>query len=254
MKTPAIEIKDLWLSFRGNLVLEDVNLTLPEGEFLGIIGPNGAGKSVLMKILLGLLRPDRGTVLIFGSPPAETRGEIGYVPQFARFDTTFPMSVLDVVLMGRLSRARLLRPFGREDREKAMEALEQVYLADLASRQIGKLSGGQLQRVLIARALVVEARLLLLDEPSASLDPKIGGELYDILGKLLPERTIVLISHEIGVISSHVDSIACLNRRLYHHPSGEVTSEIIEEIYGCPVDFLVHSHTHRVLDEHGGDA
>ncbi|MEW6742672.1 MAG: metal ABC transporter ATP-binding protein [Planctomycetota bacterium] len=250
MSTPALEVRDVSLSFRGMAVLEAVNFTLEEGGFLGIIGPNGAGKSVLFKVILGLLRPDRGSVRVFGEPPERASGLIGYVPQHARFDDNFPISVLQVVLMSQLGRDRLLRRYRREDRDRALAALERVEMAHLAERQIGKLSGGQLQRVLIARALAVDARLMLLDEPTANLDSRIGGEIYALLASLTPTCTVVLVSHDISVMSRHVKTVACMNRRLHYHGTREVTREMLEATYECPVDFVVHEHTHRVLTPH----
>jgi len=246
----AVEIEDVLVSFRGTPVLEDVGLSLDEGEFLGIIGPNGAGKTVLLQVILGLLEPDQGRVRVFGRPPALSRGEVAYVPQHFDFDRDFPIRVEDVVLMGRLHRGGVLHGFAREDRDRARDAMEELGIGHLADRQVGELSGGQVQRVLVARALAVEARLLILDEPAASLDPKVGVELYERLAALGERNTVILVSHDIGVVTRHVTSIACLNRRLHYHHSREITEEMIEETYGCPVDFVVHEHTHRVLQDH----
>ena len=250
MTDPAIQLDGVSLAFRGMPVLEDVNLRVEPGQFLGLIGPNGGGKSVLLKVILGLLEPDAGTVRVFGRPPGDARGTIAYVPQYARFDSTFPIRVIDVVLMGRLGRGKSGGRFDAQDRAAAGEALERMEIADLAQRQIGKLSGGQLQRVSIARALAVEAPILLLDEPTANLDSPIAVELYTLLESMTPERTIVLVSHDISVMSSHVGSVACLNRHLHYHGTREITREMIDATYGCEVDFLVHRHTHRVLGDH----
>lgn len=246
----ALELEDVWLSFRETPVLEAIDLRLEEGEFLGIIGPNGAGKSVLLRVILGLLAPDRGRVRVFGRPPAESRGQLAYVPQYVDFDRDFPIRVRDVVLMGRQHHAGILHRFDDEDVARAREALEGLEIAHLADRQVGRLSGGQLQRVLVARALAVDARLLILDEPTASLDPRVGMEFYERLSALGGRITVILVSHDIGVVTRHVTSIACLNRRLHYHHSREITQEMIEETYGCPVDFVVHEHTHRVLEDH----
>ncbi len=240
--TPAIEIHDLWLSREGRPILEGINLTVRRESFLGIIGPNGGGKTMLLKVILGLERADRGTVRVLGRSPDEAQGSVAYVPQFSGFDPSFPIRVIDVTLMGRLGRGRLLRPFRRADRERARQSLERLDVGHLAGRQIGTLSGGQLQRVLIARALTMESRLLLLDEPVASLDQQIGGQLYELLAELSSSMTVVLVDHDIGVLSRYVKSVACLNRRLHYHESGRVSREMLEETYGHPVGVVSHDH------------
>jgi zinc transport system ATP-binding protein len=247
--TPAIEARDLWVSFRGWNALEAVSLVVAPGEFLGLIGPNGAGKTVLLRTLLGLVRPDRGTVRILGHSPEHARGRVAYVPQSARFDRDFPVRALDVVLAGRLGRNHLLRRYDRGDRERAARALEQVGLADHAERQIGRLSGGQLQRVLVARALAVDAEVLLLDEPASSLDPESSGQLYGLLSALSRGgMTVVLVDHDVGVVYRHVQTVACLNRRLFYHGAGSPSHQELERAYGFPLEVVVHDH--RLLDPH----
>ena len=256
MKNPALELEGVSLKFRGVPILEDVDLALERNGYLAILGPNGSGKTTLLKVILGLIAPDRGRVRVLGEPPSRTRGRVGYVPQIARFDLDFPMRVLDLVLMGRLASKPLFRRFGAQDRAVALEKLAKVELEAFADRAIGTLSGGQLQRALIARALALDPELLLLDEPTASLDEQIGRGVWDLFGELANEMTVVLVSHDIGAISRYVRSVACLNRRLYYHPSKELTAEMLEATYGCPVDLLAHGHPHRVLphhDETGGD-
>jgi zinc transport system ATP-binding protein len=250
MKAPALEIRGVWLAFRGNTVLEDVTLTLQEHDFVGLIGPNGAGKTVLLKIILGLLKPDRGTVRIFGEAAAERRGKVAWVPQFADFDEDFPISVRDVVQMGVLGSRRL--PFRRDPaaRQRIDTALQKVDLVDVQDKQVGKLSGGQMQRVLIARALAQDARILLLDEPAASLDSRYGDDLYELLRRLSKERAVLLVSHDICVLHRYVSSVACLNRRLTSHGSNEITQEMLEETYGQHVDLVEHPNSHRLLAPH----
>lgn len=256
-RLPAIEVRGLWLSLGGWNVLEAIDLTVKQGEFFGLIGPNGAGKTVLLRVLLGLLKPDRGSVRVLGKSPNAARGMVAYVPQHAAFDRRFPIRVLDVVLMGRLGRSRLLRPYTADDRRAARDALGKVGIADLERRQIGELSGGQLQRVLIARALALNARVLLLDEPTANLDSTVAANLYELLNQLAGELTIVLVDHDIGVMSRYVQSVGCLNRRLHHHHGAQPSQEILEKAYGYPVDVLVHDHdhghAHRILDSHETD-
>jgi len=239
---PALELSGVSLRRNGRPVLEDVELRLEPGETLALLGPNGSGKTTLLRVILGLVAPDTGRVRIFGEPPARARGHVGYVPQHARFDPDFPIRVLDVVLMGRLHARGLLRRFDAEDRRIAREALAMVEMSELAERAIGTLSGGQLQRVLIARALAVKPRLLLLDEPMSSLDERIGVSLWDLLGELAREMTVVLVSHDIGAVSQHVRSVACLNRRLFMHPSRALTAELIESAYGPGLNAIAHDH------------
>lgn len=246
----ALQIDGLCKSYRGISVLEEVSLQLNHGQFLGLIGPNGAGKSVLLRTILGLEHPDAGSLSIYGRPPGRAHRDVAYVPQYARFDRDFPIRVRDVVLTGRLRPGKPGRRQDSEDRDRAESALERLDLVHLAERQIGRLSGGQLQRVLIARALASDARLFLFDEPTANLDATHVTGLYDFLKELAGEHTVVLVSHDIGVMTALVDSIACLNRRLHYHGDKQITHEMIEETYGCPVDFVVHEHRHVVLPPH----
>lgn len=252
MSDAAIKLHNVSVQRRGQVILEAVNLELERGAFLGLIGPNGAGKTVLLKVLLGLIKPTSGSVEILGGSVAASRGKVGYVPQFARFEAHFPTTVIDAVLMGRLAHAAYGRPFSRIDRAIAERALERVELSELRSRELSKLSGGQIQRVLIARALAIEPELLLLDEPTASLDTRVGKTVYDLLDELAREMTIVLVSHDIGVIGSHVKTIACLNRRLHYHNTKDISGAVLAEVYGCPVELIAHGHAHRVLPHHHG--
>ena len=244
----ALQLRGVSLVKRGHTVLDDLDLTLRAGEFVGLIGPNGGGKSMLLRVVLGLERPTRGEVLVHGLPPRAARGLVGWVPQYARFDPTFPIRVADVVACGLLAGGE--RPHSRSADARVAQALARVGLSDHAARQVGRLSGGETQRLLVARALVGAPRLLLLDEPTASLDANQVGSFYELLGELSGEHTIVLVSHDVSVISHQIDSIACLNRRLVYHGKKELTRETVEELYGCPVDMLVHSHTHVVLPDH----
>jgi zinc transport system ATP-binding protein len=252
MSEAAVELRDVWFGYGEVPVLEGVDLRVEPRDYLAILGPNGSGKTTLVKLVLGLLRPARGSVRVFGREPERARGRVGYVPQRVEFDLEFPIRVADVVRMGRLRRGRLLRPFSAADRDPAARALGTVEMEALAERPIGALSGGQLQRVLIARALALEPELLLLDEPTASLDERIGLGVWELLERLSRSMTVIVISHDIGAISRHVRSVACLNRRLYAHPSRELTPEMLEATYGCPIDLIAHGHPHRVLGDHGG--
>jgi len=246
----AISFNHIFVRYNGKTVLEDITFDVEQRDYLGIIGPNGGGKTTLLKTLLGLIKPARGKVLIFGKPPTQSRKLIGYVPQYTAFDRHYPIDVWDVVLMGRLGKSKIFKRYNDTDRELAEQSLKKVAMFPDIKKQIGQLSGGQLQRVLIARALVSEPKILLLDEPTASIDPESETSLYDILGELNKEMTIIMVSHDIGAISQQVKSVACLNKKLFHHGSKDLTPEVMESVYGCPVDLIAHGTPHRVLDHH----
>jgi zinc transport system ATP-binding protein len=246
-----IRLQNIRVTYGDIPALEDVTLSIFQHDFLGIIGPNGGGKSTLLKVLLGLVKPDSGSVRIFGKPPEYVRSRIGYVSQRPAFDRDFPASVHDVVMMGRYVRAGLGRRYNREDSTAVEKALVRVGMLDSHSKQIGSLSGGQQQRVFVARALVAEPELLLLDEPTASIDPTMQTEFYELLDDLKKSLTIVMVSHDIGAVSVYVNKIACLNRQLYYHGSKEITPEILEATYKCPIQLITHGTVpHRVLKEH----
>lgn len=222
-------------------VLDDVSLRIEPDDLLGIIGPNGGGKTTLLKIILGLIRPQKGDVRVLGEPPSRTRHLVGYVPQHARIDESVPASVLDVVLTGRLSHSRWGWRYRRRDDEAAMAALEQTSTADLAHRQFGDLSGGQRQRVLIARALVSDARLLLLDEPTAGVDTHMEASLFELLETLNERLPVVMVSHDVSFVSSRLKRVACLNKQITVHPASEITQEIIGQMYHGPVSIVQHA-------------
>lgn len=248
---PVIEVKDLWLSRKGEVILEGINLRVLRGDCFAIIGPNGSGKTTLLKIILGLIAPDRGTVRLLGGSPQENRHLVGYVPQLRTFDFDYPISVRGMVLSGMLGRKTgLFKRFSDGDTALADKALSTMGIAHLADRTIRNLSGGEQQRVVIARALVGNPQVLLLDEPTVFVDTPTETQFYDILGNLARSMTIVLVTHDIGVIVSHVNKVACLNRRLYTHDSRELTEDMIQGAYKCPVDIIAHGHPHRVLRQH----
>lgn len=252
MTEKIVSIKNLWVFRAEHAVLENINLELGAADFLGLIGPNGGGKSTLLKVMLGLIKPDRGRVAIFDLPPAEARSRIGYMPQKTVFDQSFPVKVLDVVLMGRYSRTGLLHRYGPQDRKAALQALAAVGMGDRALREIGALSGGEQQRVFVARSLVSDPQLLLMDEPTAGVDSVQQTDFYDLLCHLNRDCgiAIVLVSHDVTAISKYVSKIACLNQRLYYHDSKELSNEDIKRAYGCPVEMIAHGMPHRVLREH----
>jgi zinc transport system ATP-binding protein len=251
--TPAaVNVQDLWVQYGDKVILEGIDLTVGENDFLGIIGPNGGGKTTLLKSLLGLVKPSRGRITLFDESPERTRKLVGYVPQIEHSDPEFPATVWDVVLMWRLSRSKILKPYGATDEEVARHALSEVGMMEYAERPIGKLSGGQRQRALIARALAAEPRLLLLDEPTASVDQHSEREFWELLGDLKNRITIIVVTHDISAVSRHVDKIACLNRRLYYQGTRRITPEMWNATYGCPVDMIAHGIPHWVIKEHEG--
>ena len=248
MTLNAVELKDISLKFNNLPVLQDINLTIKENDFMAIIGPNGGGKSTLLKIILGLLTPDTGEVRIFGRKPEKARELMGYLPQKVIFDPDFPINVYDTVLSARYH--GLFKGHTDDDLKAVHDALKDVDMLDLGDRQISRLSGGQMQRVFIARAIVREPRLLLLDEPMASIDPELQNSFYQLLSRLKNRMAVVLVSHDVGAVSTQVDKIACLNRKLYYHGPAEYAAEGLEEIYHCPIELITHGIPHRVLKKH----
>jgi zinc transport system ATP-binding protein len=245
-----IDVDGVWFSFNGQPILQDVHLKVPRGDFLVVIGPNGGGKTTLLKLMLGLLDPNRGTVQVFGQPPRKASHRIGYVPQNVHVNKTFPVSVLDVVLMGRLRSGKGWSSPSARDRSAARAVMERLGVWPHRSRRIGELSGGELQRVFIARALVSVPEVLFLDEAMASIDAQSRGEFYEALTELNRTVTIVAVSHDMMILSSHVKSVACVNRDLHYHDSGEITQEMLDAAYRCPVDLVAHGVPHRVLCRH----
>jgi zinc transport system ATP-binding protein len=212
-------------------VLERVNLVVEGNDFLGLVGPNGGGKTTLLRVLLGLLEPQQGRVLIFGEEPEIVRSRVGYVPQLATIDASVPAVVRDVVLMGRLSRSSWGPRFDPEQMAAAQAALEQAGAAALAGRRFGELSGGQQQRILIARALAADAELLILDEPTSGVDLHRERELLELLHRLNESLPIILVSHDVTLVSAHLKSAAWVNRTLTSYAASDLSPEVIERIF-----------------------
>lgn len=240
-----VEITDAAFSYGTAPVIERVNLSIYPQDFLGLIGPNGGGKTTLLKLILGLLTPTSGDIKIFNTSPKKGRKHIGYVPQVTSFDFNFPISVLEVALMGRLSHKRLYRKFNSRDYKISRQALRQVGMQQYANKQIGALSGGQMQRVLIARALASKPRLLLLDEPFSNIDSDWQTTFYKMLYKLNRKIAIILVTHDISVLANYVDKIACINRTILHYGSTAEGISKITRIYQSPDYFDSHHTSHK---------
>jgi zinc transport system ATP-binding protein len=244
----AIEINNLIIKLNGREVLKDINLSLSEGQFIGIVGPNGGGKTTLLRAILGLMKPTSGEIRIFGRPPEEvlkTGCMFGYLPQILKVNPDFPIRVIDVVMMGRYGRVGILRWPGEKDRKKAIEYLSMMGVEELRNVPFGQLSGGQQQRASIARALAGEPKILILDEPNTGIDVIGQGDFYHLL-KGLQKRfgiTILMASHDIGTIPAYVDEIACLNYTFHYHgnPLGALNETVLTELYGKNVDVLLHT-------------
>lgn len=245
---PLIEVADVTFGYDREPILEGVSVTVRSRDFLAVLGPNGGGKTTLVKLMLGLLAPWSGTVR---RRLSARRGAIGYVPQFAGFEKQFPLRVAEVVRTGRLGTRGLFRRYDAADRAAVAAALDRFGLAEQAAEPVGELSGGQLQRTLIARAMVSDPELLILDEPLASVDAEYREVLVKTLEEIHRRVPVVVVTHDLTPFAGAVEQIACVNRKLYYHPQRELTAEMLEEAYGCPVELIAHGVPHRVLADHG---
>lgn len=246
IEQPDIEINNLTFSYDTVPVLEDVNLKVKHGEFATIVGPNGGGKTTLLRLLLGILKPVQGKIAVLGSTPEKARLRVGYMPQHADLDPQFPVTVMDVVMLGRLGR-RFGGRYSKEDRQLALKALEEVQLESMVRTAFSTLSGGQKQRALIARALCCNPEMLLLDEPTANIDPEVEENLLTILQELNQRMTILLVSHDMGFVSRVVKSVICVNRRVLIHPTSRVDGTLIKDVYGD--DYCMVRHDHRCSEK-----
>jgi len=250
--TPLVSVRDVSFSYGHDQVLKNISLDIFPKDYLAIIGPNGGGKTTLLKIILGLLKPDSGQIIWSKSSgrSESAKRHIGYVPQFATFEREFPLSVRDVVLMGRLNGSLWRQKVSSRDEDLTLDIISDLGLKSLSNKPIGELSGGQLQRVMIARALVSSPKILFLDEPIASIDRDSRFKLASMLLDLNKDIPIVVITHDITSFASNVEHIACVNQTLYYHGDAELASGCLEEAYGCPVELVAHGVPHRVLKEH----
>ncbi|MBW6521378.1 MAG: metal ABC transporter ATP-binding protein [Desulfoarculaceae bacterium] len=238
---PAIHCEQVSFSHGEVPILTDVSFTIQKLDAVALVGPNGGGKSTLLKLILGLLTPQSGTIQVLGVTPQQARKKIGYMPQYLQYDPSFPVSVMDVVLMGRAGAIGLGR-YSAEDQRIAMQAMTELAVDRLASRPFNTLSGGQRQRILIARALACEPEILLLDEPTANVDPGVELQFFEILKRLASRVTVLTVSHDLGFVSQMVSRVFCVNRQVNIHPTSELTGEIIREMYGGDVRMVRHDH------------
>ena len=241
--TPIIELDNVDFGYvPGELTLEQVTLAVNPGESGCIVGPNGGGKSTLLKLFLGLIQPTRGKVRLFGVSPESGRHRVGYMPQYHLLDRVFPITVFEVVLTGRMN-SWLPFWYTGDDRRAARRALEEIGMAQLADRSFSSLSGGQRQRVLIARALACEPELLLLDEPTANIDPGAEERFYGLLDELRKRMTVLTVSHDLGFVNREVDSVICVNRRVVKHRAADFSAETADAVYHHHVSLIQHDHS-----------
>ena len=243
-----LEIKSLSAGYGSETVLENVNLVVGENDFIGVIGPNGGGKTTLLRVILGLVKPFNGTMLFKGGPLKSFR--IGYLPQISEGDNTFPVTVKDVILSGLMINKKLTGRMTSKDKTEAERVMDELGLNGMSKKSLTELSGGQLQRVFLGRAIIGSPALLLLDEPGNFVDFTFENDFYDKLKELNKRMAILMVSHDVGTISAHVKSFACVNRLLHYHASAEITNEQLNS-YGCPIQLIAHGDVpHTVLEKH----
>jgi zinc transport system ATP-binding protein len=246
-----VRLESVNAGYGNEVILKNANLTIVEQDFIGVVGPNGGGKSTLVKVIVGLLKPMSGRVIFHeGHEEPGHRCTIGYLPQFTQFDKKFPISVLDVVLSGIADGRKPFKKFSKNEIGQAREIIEQMGISSIAKENIGELSGGQMQRVFLCRAIISKPRLLILDEPNTFVDNKFESDLYSTLKELNKKMAIVMVSHDIGTITSYVKTIACVSRELHYHKSNIITQEQLAS-YNCPIQVIAHGEVpHTILETH----
>jgi len=247
-----LDIKNITVSFGANTVLRNISLTLWKNDFLGVIGPNGGGKTTLLKAILGLLKPDEGEIVFYQDGQPAPSLKIGYLPQINQIDKSFPIAVSEVVSSGLIGEKKGWRNFSKEQRQRIDETLNLMGMSEKAKHPIGELSGGELQRVLLGRAIVSHPAILILDEPNTYVDKFFESRLYQLLDELNKNMAIILVSHDIGTILPLVKNMACVNETLHYHAGNMMTDEWLEQVYHCPIELIGHGDfPHRVLKKHG---
>lgn len=242
------EIRSLSVSYGANIVLQDIDFKVNEQDFIGVIGPNGGGKTTLLRVILGLIKPLKGS-MIFNEELLNEKS-IGYLPQISTGDINYPVSVTDIILSGLMIRKGIISRMTSTDRKKADAVIEELGLGGMSKSTLNELSGGQIQRVFLARAIIGDPRLLLLDEPGNFVDTTFENDFYEKLRDLNKRMAILMVSHDVGTISAHIKSFACVNRGLHYHASPEITNEDLLA-YGCPIQLITHGEVpHTVLKHH----
>ena len=246
-----IEIKNVTASYDVKPVLNCVSLDVWKYDFLGIIGPNGGGKTTLLKLILGLMKPASGEIRFFDDGKRVSSLKMGYLPQINPVDKRFPISVYEVISSGLAGEKPLFKDFAASQKEHVNEMISKMGLEEFAKRAIGELSGGQLQRALLARAVVSRPQLLILDEPNTYVDKKFESQFYELLGEINKNTSIILVSHDIGALLPMVKNVACVNETLHYHPGTDVSDEWVSKTYSCPIEIIGHGDLpHRVLKNH----
>jgi zinc transport system ATP-binding protein len=243
-----LEMHSLTVAYEENVALQDVEFTVNESDFIGVIGPNGGGKTTLLKVILGLIKPVSGKIIF--NNDLINNNSIGYLPQISTGDVSYPVTVTDVILSGMMIRKKILSRMSAADKRRAKDIIEELGLSGMEHSSLNELSGGQLQRVFLGRAIIGNPKLLLLDEPGNFVDSTFENDFYEKLRVLNKRMAILMVSHDIGIISSHVRSYACVNRKLHFHPSSEISNEQLLA-YGCPIQLITHGEVpHTVLKSH----
>ncbi len=247
---PIVELKEITAGYGDDVILKKVNLTIKNDDFIGVIGPNGGGKTTLVKVILGLIKPISGQVIVNHSENGKGSNTIGYLPQINRTDQKFPITVLDVVLSGLAGSRNIFKRFSKQEVSNARELLRQMGITNLEKKNIGELSGGQMQRVFLCRAIISNPELLILDEPNTFVDNKFESDLYKTLKTLNEKMAIMIVSHDVGTITYYVKTIACVNRELHYHESNKITEQQLAA-YNCPIQIIAHGDVpHTILHQH----
>jgi zinc transport system ATP-binding protein len=242
------EMHSLSASYDANVVLQDVDFKVYDNDFIGVIGPNGGGKTTLLKVILGLLKPSKGNI-VFNNELLSGKS-IGYLPQISTGDVNYPVTVTDIVLSGLMIQKGIISGMSSSDKKKAAMVIDELGLTGMARLNLNELSGGQMQRVFLGRAIIGDPKLLLLDEPGNFVDATFENDFYEKLRDLNNRMAILMVSHDVGTISAHIKSFACVNRSLHYHPSHEITNEDLLA-YGCPIQLVTHGNVpHTVLKIH----